>query len=52
MSSEDIEARHKIRNINRKIDFYNLLDECMLSEKEKLLKKIKEELIEDECEEG
>ena len=37
---------------NRETDFSKLSDEELLSEKEKLLKKIKEELIEDECEEG
>lgn len=40
MSSKNIETKHKIKNINRKIDFYNLLDECMLSEKEKQMMKL------------
>lgn len=40
MSSKNIETKHKIKNINRKIDFYNLLDECMLSEKEKQMMKM------------
>jgi DNA-directed RNA polymerase specialized sigma subunit len=33
--SKNIEIKHKIKNINRKVDFYNLLEESMLNEKEK-----------------
>lgn len=35
--SKHIETRKKIKNINRKVDFYSLIDECMLSDKEKQL---------------
>lgn len=35
MGSKNIEIKHKIKSINRKIDFYNLLEESMLNEKEK-----------------
>lgn len=35
MSSKNIEIKHKIKSINRKIDFYSLLEECMLNDKEK-----------------
>lgn len=35
MSSKNIETKHKIKSINKKADFYNLLEESMLSEKEK-----------------
>lgn len=33
--SKHIEIKHKIKQINRKIDFYDLLNESMLNEKEK-----------------
>lgn len=33
--SKHIEIKHKVKNINRKIDFNNLLEESMLSETEK-----------------
>ena len=35
MSSKNIETKHKIKSINKKSDFYNLLNESMLNEKEK-----------------
>ena len=35
MSSKNIETKHKIKSINKKADFYNLLEESMLNEKEK-----------------
>ena len=35
MSSKHIEIKHKIKNINRKVDFYNLIEESMLNENEK-----------------
>lgn len=35
MGSKNIETKHKIKSINRKVDFYNLLEESMLNEKEK-----------------
>ena len=33
--SKHIEIKHKIKNINRKTDFYSLLEESMLSDLEK-----------------
>lgn len=33
--SKHIEIKHKVKNINRKVDFYNLLEESMLNETEK-----------------
>lgn len=33
--SKHIEIKHKVKNINRKADFYELLNESMLSETEK-----------------
>ena len=33
--SKNIETKHKIKSINKKVDFYNLLEESMLNEKEK-----------------
>lgn len=33
--SKNIEIKHKIKSINKKVDFYNLLEESMLNEKEK-----------------
>lgn len=33
--SKHIETKHKIKNINRKADFNNLLDESMLNDTEK-----------------
>lgn len=35
MSSKNIETKHKIKSINKKADFYSLLEESMLNEKEK-----------------
>ena len=35
MSSRNIETKHKIQSINKKADFYKLLEESMLNEKEK-----------------
>lgn len=35
MSSKNIETKHKIKSINKKVDFYNLLEESMLNDKEK-----------------
>lgn len=33
--SKHIELKHKVRSINKKVDFYNLLEESMLNENEK-----------------
>lgn len=33
--TKHIELKHKVKNINRKTDFYNLLDESMLTPIEK-----------------
>ena len=33
--SKSIEIKHKVKSINRKIDFYNLLDQVILTENEK-----------------
>ena len=33
--SKHIEIKHKVRSINKKVDFYNLLEESMLNENEK-----------------
>ena len=33
--SKYIETKHKIKSINKKVDFYNLLDEIILNETEK-----------------
>ena len=35
--SKHIDLKHKVQNINRKIDFQNLLEESMLNENEKKL---------------
>lgn len=40
MSSKNIETKRKIKDINRKIDFYSLLEESMLNEKEKQMMKM------------
>lgn len=33
--SKHIEIKHRVRSINKKVDFYNLLEESMLNENEK-----------------
>lgn len=33
--SKHIDIKHKVKSINRKVDFYNLLDEIILTENEK-----------------
>ena len=33
--SKHIDIKHKVKNINKKVDFYNLLEESMLSDNEK-----------------
>jgi len=38
--SKHIEIKHKVKNINRKTDFYNLLEESMLNETEKQMMKM------------
>lgn len=35
MSSKNVETKHKIKSINKKADFYDLLEKSMLNEKEK-----------------
>lgn len=38
--SKHIETRKKIKSINRKVDFNSLIEECMLSDKEKQLMRL------------
>ena len=33
--SKHIDIKHKVKSINKKVDFYNLLDEIILTENEK-----------------
>ena len=33
--SKHIEIKHRVRSINKKVDFYNFLEESMLNENEK-----------------